>query len=159
MLIFSNAKLRWSLKETLVLFCSAMFFISMPPTSALSSDNDTWRCAVNIRLSNVSEHSLIEYFMTLQVKNTIGRKINGVSVVYKNFSGDVIGNTQLFCGNKGEDVEPGSYAECSRSLHSVDPEKLTRGDFGQLGANILDQLQALSTVQFCDVLGFTYQSK
>ena len=159
MRLFSNAKLRSLLNKNLAFFCSAMFFISMPPAIALSSDNNVWRCAVNIRLSDVGEHSLIEYFMTLQVKNTTGRKINGVSVVYKNFSGDVIGNTQLFCDNKGEDVEPGSYAECGRSLHSVEPEKLTRGDFGQLGANILDQLQALSTVQFCDVLGFTYQSK
>lgn len=159
MRLFNNAKLRSLLNENLAFFCTAMFFISMHPTIALSADNNTWRCAVNIRLSDVSEHSLIEYFMTLQLKNTIGRKINGVSVVYKNFSGDVIGNTQLFCGNKGEDVEPGSYAECSRSLHTVDPEKLTRGNFGQLAANILDQLQELSTVQFCDVLGFTYRSK
>ena len=41
--------------------------------------------------------TVANYVMNLQLKNTLGRNINGVSVIYKNQSMDVIGNAHLIC--------------------------------------------------------------
>ena len=48
-------------------------------------------CRVDLIFASKDGGSLANYVLTLQVKNTTGRNINGVSVLYKDMSEAIIG--------------------------------------------------------------------
>ena len=100
--------------------------------------------------------SVANYVLGLQVKNTTGRAINGVSVIYKDQENNVIGNSFLDCLTNSQGVKPGSYGECIRTLQRVDGAYINSFGVKKWTEIVNTQLKALNSIQYCEVLGFSY---
>ena len=68
-----------------------------------------FRCAVRLTFDSDNTGSVANYVLSLQLKNTKGRNINGASILYKDSQGQVLGNTFLECLKDPEGIKPGSY--------------------------------------------------
>ena len=135
----------------LFLIASVTFFMG-----TMGSAKEDWRCGVRLAFDSDGSGSVANYILGLQVKNTTGRNINGVSVIYKDSDKNVLGNSLLNCSVGSEHVKPGSYGECSRVIQSVD-ENYTKTLTKEKWRDIVDyQLEKLRSVNYCHVLGFSY---
>ena len=117
---------------------------------------DDWRCGVRLVFDSDGSGSVANYILGLQVKNTTGRNINGVSVIYKDSMKNVIGNSLLNCSAGSENVKPGSYGECLRVLQRVDGAYINSFGVDKWTEIVNDQLKTLNAIQYCEVLGFSY---
>ena len=99
---------------------------------------------------------MANYVLSLQIKNTTGRAINGVSVIYKDPDNNVIGNTLLNCSINSQDVKPGSYGECIRTLQRVDGAYINSFGVKKWTEIVNTQLKSLNSIEYCQVLGFSY---
>ena len=135
----------------LILFCFFSLFFS-----ELSLAKEDWRCGVRLVFDSDGSGSVANYVLGLQVKNTTGRDINGVSVIYKDSEKMVIGNALLNCSVSSLAVKPGSYGECSRVLQRVDGAYINSFGVKKWTEIVNDQLKTLNAVQYCQVLGFSY---
>ena len=135
----------------LILFCFFSFFFS-----ELSLAKEDWRCGVRLVFDSDGSGSVANYVLGLQVKNTTGRSINGVSVIYKDSAKNVIGNALLNCSVEALDVKPGSYGECSRVLQRVDGAYINSFGVQKWTEIVNNQLTTMNAVQYCEVLGFSY---
>ena len=115
-----------------------------------------YRCGVRLIFDSDGSGSVANYVLSLQVKNTTGRAINGVSVIYKDQENRVIGNTFLNCSINAQDVKPGSYGECIRTLQRVDGAYINSFGFEKWTEIVNTQLKDLNSIQYCQVLGFAY---
>tara|TARA_B100001121_G_scaffold287752_1_gene285313 strand:- start:267 stop:704 length:438 start_codon:yes stop_codon:yes gene_type:complete len=115
-----------------------------------------YRCSVRLIFDSDGSGSVANYVLSLQVKNTTGRAINGVSVIYKNSEEQVIGNTLLDCAVNDRAINPGSYGECIRTLQRVDGEYINSFGVEKWTEIVNTQLKALNSIQFCQALGFSY---
>ena len=115
-----------------------------------------YRCGVRLIFDSDGSGSVANYVLSLQVKNTTGRAINGVSVIYKDQENRVIGNTFLNCSINAQDVKPGSYGECIRTLQRVDGAYINSFGVEKWTEIVNTQLKDLNSIQYCDVLGFAY---
>tara|TARA_B100000579_G_scaffold91970_1_gene72657 strand:+ start:111 stop:527 length:417 start_codon:yes stop_codon:yes gene_type:complete len=135
----------------LILFCFFSLFFS-----ELSLAKEDWRCGVRLVFDSDGSGSVANYVLGLQVKNTTGRSINGVSVIYKDSAKNVIGNAMLNCSVEALDVKPGSYGECSRVLQRVDGAYINSFGVQKWTEIVNNQLTTMNAVQYCEVLGFSY---
>ena len=135
----------------LILFCFFSLFFS-----ELSLAKEDWRCGVRLVFDSDGSGSVANYVLGLQVKNTTGRSINGVSVIYKDSAKNVIGNALLNCSVGALDVKPGSYGECSRVLQRVDGAYINSFGVQKWTEIVNNQLTTMNAVQYCEVLGFSY---
>tara|TARA_B100001741_G_C16379131_1_gene516928 strand:- start:338 stop:754 length:417 start_codon:yes stop_codon:yes gene_type:complete len=135
----------------LILFCFFSLFFS-----ELSLAKEDWRCGVRLVFDSDGSGSVANYVLGLQVKNTTGRNINGVSVIYKDSAKNVIGNALLNCSVETLDVKPGSYGECSRVLQRVDGAYINSFGVQKWTEIVNNQLTTMNDVQYCEVLGFSY---
>ena len=135
----------------LILFCFFSLFFS-----ELSLAKEDWRCGVRLVFDSDGSGSVANYVLGLQVKNTTGRSINGVSVIYKDIAKNVIGNALLNCSVEALDVKPGSYGECSRVLQRVDGAYINSFGVQKWTEIVNNQLTTMNAVQYCEVLGFSY---
>ena len=135
----------------LILFCFFFLFFS-----ELSFAKEDWRCGVRLVFDSDGSGSVANYVLGLQVKNTTGRSINGVSVIYKDSAKNVIGNALLNCSVEALDVKPGSYGECSRVLQRVDGAYINSFGVQKWTEIVNNQLTTMNAVQYCEVLGFSY---
>ena len=115
-----------------------------------------WRCSVDLIFASENGGSVANYVLTLQVKNNTGRDINGVSVIYKDATKEVIGNTLLKCGLNELSVKPGSYGECSRTIPRVDASYINAFGTAKWTEIVNNQLQKLNSINYCHILGFSY---
>ena len=115
-----------------------------------------YRCGVRLIFDSDGSGSVANYVLSLQVKNTTGRAINGVSVIYKDQENRVIGNTFLNCSINAQDVKPGSYGECIRTLQRVDGAYINSFGIEKWTEIVNTQLKDLNSIQYCQVLGFAY---
>ena len=115
-----------------------------------------YRCGVRLIFDSDGSGSVANYVLSLQVKNTTGRAINGVSVIYKDQENRVIGNTFLNCSINSQDVKPGSYGECIRTLQRVDGAYINSFGIEKWTEIVNTQLKALNSIQYCEALGFAY---
>ena len=115
-----------------------------------------YRCGVRLIFDSDGSGSVANYILSLQVKNTTGRAINGVSVIYKDQENRVIGNTFLNCSINAQDVKPGSYGECIRTLQRVDGAYINSFGIEKWTEIVNTQLKALNSIQYCKALGFSY---
>ena len=115
-----------------------------------------YRCGVRLIFDSDGSGSVANYILSLQVKNTTGRAINGVSVIYKDQENRVIGNTFLNCSINAQDVKPGSYGECIRTLQRVDGAYINSFGVEKWTEIVNTQLKDLNSIQYCQVLGFAY---
>ena len=115
-----------------------------------------YRCGVRLIFDSDGSGSVANYVLSLQVKNTTGRAINGVSVIYKDQENNVIGNTFLNCSINGQGVKPGSYGECIRTLQRVDGAYINSFGIDKWTEIVNTQLKALNSIQYCKALGFSY---
>ena len=115
-----------------------------------------YRCGVRLIFDSDGSGSVANYVLSLQVKNTTGRAINGVSVIYKDQQNRVIGNTFLNCSINAQDVKPGSYGECIRTLQRVDGAYINSFGVEKWTEIVNTQLKDLNSIQYCQVLGFAY---
>ena len=115
-----------------------------------------FRCGVRLIFDSDGSGSVANYVLSLQVKNTTGRAINGVSVIYKDQQNRVIGNTFLNCSINAQDVKPGSYGECIRTLQRVDGAYINSFGVEKWTEIVNTQLKDLNSIQYCQVLGFAY---
>ena len=115
-----------------------------------------YRCGVRLIFDSDGTGSVANYVLSLQVKNTTGRAINGVSVIYKDQENRVIGNTFLNCSINAQDVKPGSYGECIRTLQRVDGAYINSFGVEKWTEIVNTQLKDLNSIQYCQVLGFAY---
>ena len=137
--------------RNLILFCFFSLFFS-----ELSLAKEDWRCGVRLVFDSDGSGSVANYVLGLQVKNTTGRSINGVSVIYKDSAKNVIGNALLNCSVEALDVKPGSYGECSRVLQRVDGAYINSFGVQKWTEIVNNQLTTMNAVQYCEVLGFSY---
>tara|TARA_B100000900_G_scaffold80375_1_gene64750 strand:- start:694 stop:1110 length:417 start_codon:yes stop_codon:yes gene_type:complete len=135
----------------LILFCFFSLFFS-----ELSLAKEDWRCGVRLVFDSDGSGSVANYVLGLQVKNTTGRSINGVSIIYKDSAKNVIGNALLNCSVEALDVKPGSYGECSRVLQRVDGAYINSFGVQKWTEIVNNQLTTMNAVQYCEVLGFSY---
>ena len=115
-----------------------------------------YRCGVRLIFDSDGSGSVANYVLSLQVKNTTGRAINGVSVIYKDQENRVNGNTFLNCSINAQDVKPGSYGECIRTLQRVDGAYINSFGVEKWTEIVNTQLKDLNSIQYCQVLGFAY---
>ena len=115
-----------------------------------------YRCGVRLIFDSDGSGSVANYVLCLQLKNTTGRAINGVSVIYKDQENRVIGNTFLNCSINAQDVKPGSYGECIRTLQRVDGAYINSFGVEKWTEIVNTQLKDLNSIQYCQVLGFAY---
>ena len=136
------------------LICLTFLFLAL--TFSLAYAKTDYRCGVRLIFDSDGSGSVANYVLSLQVKNTTGRAINGVSVIYKDQENNVIGNTFLNCSINGQDVKPGSYGECIRTLQRVDGVYINSFGIEKWTEIVNTQLEALNSIQYCKVLGFSY---
>ena len=115
-----------------------------------------FRCGVRLIFDSDGSGSVANYVLSLQIKNTTGRAINGVSVIYKDSDNNVIGNTFLNCSINSQDVKPGSYGECIRTLQRVDGAYINSFGVKKWTEIVNTQLKSLNSIEYCQVLGFSY---
>ena len=101
-------------------YFTCLTFLFLTISFNLAHAKTDYRCGVRLIFDSDGSGSVANYVLSLQVKNTTGRAINGVSVIYKDQENNVIGNTFLSCSINGQGVKPGSYGECIRTLQRVD---------------------------------------
>ena len=135
-----------------------VFLISLFLTISfnLAHAKTDYRCGVRLIFDSDGSGSVANYVLSLQVKNTTGRAINGVSVIYKDQENRVIGNTFLNCSINAQDVKPGSYGECIRTLQRVDGAYINSFGIEKWTEIVNTQLKDLNSIQYCQVLGFAY---
>ena len=115
-----------------------------------------FRCAVRLTFDSDSTGSVANYVLSLQLKNTKGRNINGASILYKNGQGQVLGNTFLDCFSYSGGIKPGSYGDCRVVLQRVDGEFLETFGTDKWTEIVNTQLSYLDDIQYCELLGFSY---
>ena len=115
-----------------------------------------FRCAVRLTFDSDSTGSVANYVLSLQLKNTKGRNINGASILYKDSQGQVLGNTFLECLKNPEGIKPGSYGDCKVVLQRVDGKFLDTFGTDKWTEIVNTQLSYLNDIQYCDLLGFSY---
>ena len=135
-----------------------IFLLLLFSTISLTSVNakTDYRCGVRLIFDSDGSGSVANYILSLQVKNTTGRAINGVSVIYKDSENNVIGNTFLNCSINAKGVKPGSYGECIRTLQRVDGAYINSFGVKKWTEIVNTQLKALNSIQYCEALGFSY---
>ena len=133
-----------------------MIFIFLISSLNLAYANTEYRCGVRLIFDSDGSGSVANYVLGLQVKNTTGRTINGVSVIYKDQENNVIGNSFLDCLTNSQGVKPGSYGECRRTLQRVDGAYINSFGVKKWTEIVNTQLKALNSIQYCEVLGFSY---
>ena len=133
-----------------------MIFIFLISSLNLAYANTEYRCGVRLIFDSDGSGSVANYVLGLQVKNTTGRVINGVSVIYKDQENNVIGNSFLDCLTNSQGVKPGSYGECIRTLQRVDGAYINSFGVRKWTEIVNTQLKALNSIQYCEVLGFSY---
>ena len=133
-----------------------MIFIFLISSLNLAYANTEYRCGVRLIFDSDGSGSVANYVLGLQVKNTTGRAINGVSVIYKDQENNVIGNSFLDCLTNSQGVKPGSYGECIRTLQRVDGAYINSFGVEKWTEIVNTQLKALNSIQYCEVLGFSY---
>ena len=131
-------------------------FIFLVSSLNLAYANTEYRCGVRLIFDSDGSGSVANYVLGLQVKNTTGRAINGVSVIYKDQENNVIGNSFLDCLTNSQGVKPGSYGECIRTLQRVDGAYINSFGVKKWTEIVNTQLKALNSIQYCEVLGFSY---
>ena len=133
-----------------------MILIFLVSSLNLAFANTEYRCGVRLIFDSDGSGSVANYVLGLQVKNTTGRVINGVSVIYKDQENNVIGNSFLDCLTNSQGVKPGSYGECIRTLQRVDGAYINSFGVKKWTEIVNTQLKALNSIQYCEVLGFSY---
>ena len=133
----------------------AVVLSNLTATYVVASGQD-WRCGVELVFSSDENGTVANYVMNLQLKNTLGRDINGVSVIYKNQSMDVIGNAHLVCKIGTQAVKPGSFGECSKIVQQVDSSFMEAFGTEKWTEIVNTQLKKLTSVQYGEVLGYSY---
>ena len=133
-----------------------MIFIFLISSLNLAYANTEYRCGVRLIFDSDGSGSVANYVLGLQVKNTTGRVINGVSVIYKDQENNVIGNSFLDCLTNSQGVKPGSYGECIRTLQRVDGAYINSFGVKKWTEIVNTQLKSLNSIQYCEVLGFSY---
>ena len=133
-----------------------MIFIFLISSLNLAYANTEYRCGVRLIFDSDGSGSVANYVLGLQVKNTTGRVINGVSVIYKDQENNVIGNSFLDCLTNSQGVKPGSYGECIRTLQRVDGAYINSFGVEKWTEIVNTQLKSLNSIQYCEVLGFSY---
>ena len=131
-------------------------FLLLTISFDLAHAKTDYRCGVRLIFDSDGSGSVANYVLSLQVKNTTGRAINGVSVIYKDQENRVIGNTFLSCSINAQDVRPGSYGECIRTLQRVDGAYINSFGVEKWTEIVNTQLKDLNSIQYCQVLGFAY---
>ena len=134
--------------------CLTLLFLTI--SFNLAHAKTDYRCGVRLIFDSDGSGSVANYVLSLQVKNTTGRAINGVSVIYKDQENRVIGNTFLNCSINAQDVKPGSYGECIRTLQRVDGAYINSFGIDKWTEIVNTQLKALNSIQYCKALGFSY---
>jgi hypothetical protein len=134
--------------------CLTLLFLTI--SFNLAHAKTDYRCGVRLIFDSDGSGSVANYVLSLQVKNTTGRAINGVSVIYKDQENNVIGNTFLNCSINGQGVKPGSYGECIRILQRVDGAYINSFGIEKWTEIVNTQLKALNSIQYCKALGFSY---
>ena len=136
--------------KNLLIFVVAIFLYH--PAQA----QQDFRCAVRLTFGSDNTGSVANYILSLQLKNTKGRNVNGASIIYKDIQGQVLGNTFLECLKNKEGIKPGSYGDCKVVLQRVDGEILDTFGTDKWTEIVNTQLSYLNEIQYCDVLGFSY---
>ena len=134
--------------------CLTLLFLTI--SFNLAHAKTDYRCGVRLIFDSDGSGSVANYVLSLQVKNTTGRAINGVSVIYKDQENNVIGNTFLNCSINGQGVKPGSYGECIRTLQRVDGAYINSFGVEKWTEIVNTQLKSLNSIQYCQTLGFSY---
>ena len=133
----------------------ALAFLTFTIGYPLAAQED-WRCGIRLVFDSDGKGSVANYVLGLKVKNITGRDINGISVIYKDSQNSVIGNAFLNCSVNSKGVKPGSYGECTRVLQRVDGEYINSFGVQKWTEIVNNQLQTLNSIQYCEVLGFSY---
>ena len=129
--------------------------VGISPCQSVQAQQD-FRCAVRLTFDSDSTGSVANYVLSLQLKNTKGRNINGASILYKDSQGQVLGNTFLECLKNPEGIKPGSYGDCKVVLQRVDGKFLDTFGTDKWTEIVNTQLSYLNDIQYCDLLGFSY---
>ena len=128
-----------------------IFVIGMLSYNFVQAQQD-FRCAVRLTFDSDNTGSVANYVLSLQLKNTKGRNVNGASILYKDSEGRVLGNTFLDCLNNSEGIKPGSYGNCTVVLQRVDGEFLDTFGTDKWTEIVNTQLSYLAEIQYLSLI-------
>jgi hypothetical protein len=135
----------------------AVAFTVLLLTPIMANAEPDLDCRIRLELSSNETGAVANYVLTLQIKNTLGRAVNGVSVNYFDNAQNQLGNTALACpGASGDGIPPSSHGECWAQLQKVDGNLLEKFGTEMWTAIVNTQLTQLESIRKCEVLGFAY---
>jgi hypothetical protein len=139
----------------MILRTTALALLLLAPVMA-NAEPDV-DCRIRLEFSSNDTGAVADYILTLQIKNTLGCAISGVSVNYFDTALNQLGNTALACpGVFGEGIPPSSHGECWAQLQKVDGNLLEKFGTEMWTAIVNTQLTQLESIRKCKVLGFAY---
>ena len=128
--------------------------LAFPVLANAEPDQD---CRIRLEFSSDDVGAVVNYVLTLQIKNTAGRNVRSISVNYYDSELDQLGNAEMVClGATGEGITPGSHGECWTALQSVDSNLLKSFGTETWTAVVNSQLTQLDSIRKCEILGFGY---
>ena len=128
--------------------------LMLPISANAEPDQD---CRIRLEFASDEVGAVVNYVLTLQIKNTAGRNVRSVSVNYFDSGLDQLGNAEMIClGTTGEGITPGSHGECWTSLQRVDSNLMKSFGTEMWTAVVNSQLTQLDSIRKCEVLGFGY---
>jgi hypothetical protein len=128
--------------------------LAFPVSANAEPDQD---CRIRLEFSSDDVGAVVNYVLTLQIKNTAGRNVRSISVNYFDSELDQLGNAEMVClGTTGEGITPGSHGECWTALQWVDSNLMKSFGTEMWTAVVNSQLAQLESIRKCEVLGFGY---
>jgi hypothetical protein len=126
----------------------------LPISANAEPDQD---CRIRLEFSSDNVGAVVNYVLTLQIKNTAGRNVRSISVNYYDSELDQLGNAEMVClGATGEGITPGSHGECWTALQRVDSNLMKSFGTEMWTAVVNSQLTQLDSIRKCEILGFGY---
>lgn len=128
--------------------------LMLPISANAEPDQD---CRIRLEFSSDEVGAVVNYVLTLQIKNIAGRNVRSVSVNYFDSGLNQLGNTEMIClGTAGDGITSGSHGECWTALQRVDSKLLKSFGTETWTAVVNSQLAQLESIRKCEVLGFGY---
>jgi hypothetical protein len=128
--------------------------LTFPILAHAEPDQD---CRIRLEFSSDEVGAVVNYVLTLQIKNTAGRNVRSVSVNYFDSGLNQLGNAEMIClGTAGDGITSGSHGECWTALQRVDSNLLKSFGTETWTAVVNSQLTQLDSIRKCEVLGFGY---
>ena len=128
-------------------------------SAAASAHNQFQKTPCDIRLVFDADESGVPsaaYKLTLQIRNSVGRKITGVSVYWLDGTSNIIGNSFAICGVDKNGVSPSEAGQCQATVQQISVKLLQKLGQTTWTEIINQELVKFELVKQCAIFGYDY---